>query len=403
MRIAFVVPGFASDEDDTCIPVLVDVFKALQPRADVFVLSLRHPGAALRYRVHGFDVRALGGGMRTGAKRIPLLVSAVRALRAEHRRQPFSLVHGLWADEPGAVAVWAARVLGLPAVVSVMGGEMVALPEIEYGGALSRLNRALTGFALSRADVVTAAAGAAADGVRQHLSPEPADRVMRLPFGIDPTIFQTADPPATLAGSLRILQVGSLAQVKGWPLLLHAARRARVNVPGLHVHFVGDGPDAGAIIALADTLGMLDSVTLHGPVKRRRLAGYYRASHILAVTSHHEMQPVVALEGGLHGLPVVGTPVGMLVDLAPEAAIVVPPGDVQGLADALASLAREPERRTKAAALRDRVNREFLADQTAVQLLNLYHRLAQAPRGQTHRRRSRDVTENVVKNVSQRG
>ncbi|MEZ4768392.1 MAG: hypothetical protein R2844_08195 [Caldilineales bacterium] len=58
---------------------------------------------------------------------------------AAHGGQPFDLLHGLWADEPGFTAAAAAgRLLHRPAAVSILGGELVGFPDITYGGQLSR-------------------------------------------------------------------------------------------------------------------------------------------------------------------------------------------------------------------------------------------------------------------------
>jgi glycosyltransferase involved in cell wall biosynthesis len=374
MRIAFVVPGFAADEHDPGIPVVEDVLCRLREQAGIHVIALRHPEPASTYTVRGIRVTTLGGGVRAGPARAPLLAAAIRVLRAEHRREPFAAVHGLWGDEPGAVAVAASRLLRIPSVVSVMGGELVALPAIGYGGALSRLNRILTGYALRKADAVTAGCTGAVTAL-ETMKGSRRERVHLVPWGANPAAFTAPAPPVELAGAFRILHVGSLVPVKGIDRVLRAAACARDSVPGLHVHLAGEGPDRRAILALAAQLGLEDSVTLHGHVPRAQLGSYYRAADVLIVGSHHEMQPATVLEAAWCSLPVVGMAVGLLPDWAPEAAMIVRPGDADGLAAGLVRMAQPAERARLGAAASSRVRAGYLAEHTASRLVSLYSAL----------------------------
>jgi hypothetical protein len=76
-------------------------------------------------------------------------------LRGALRAVEFDVVHGLWAHEPGALAAWACRATRTPLVVSLLGGELVALRDIRYGGALESVNRRLARHSLAAAAVVT--------------------------------------------------------------------------------------------------------------------------------------------------------------------------------------------------------------------------------------------------------
>ena len=75
------------------------------------------------------------------------------------------------------------------------------------------------------------------------------------------------------------------------------------------------------------------------------LAALYRGAHLHVVSSRYESQSVTVLEAAAAGLPTVGTAVGLLATLAPDAARTVPPGDAPALADAVGELlADEPAR-----------------------------------------------------------
>lgn len=383
MKVGLIIPGFSADAADWCIPVLVDVVRELSRRAEVHVFALRYPNRRDRYSVHGAVVHALGGGTVRGLQRPGLLATAGARIVAEHRRSPFAVLHGLWVDEPGFTAVAVARALRVPAVVSVMGGELVAMPDIDYGGRLARSNRLLSALALAGANRVTAGSRQAAEvAQRTQRRPEPAAgpsrRVATLAWGIDPCLFGLHGPSLDLAGRLRVLHVASLVPIKDQATLLRAIARVKEAEPGVHLHIVGDGPLRGLLIDQARRLDVASSVTFHGHVDRRELAVYYRSVHVVAISSRHEAQPVVALEAALCGTPVVGTAVGLVADFAPQAAIAVLPGDDAALADAICRALQPERRQALGTAVHRLVESEYLAAQTAEKLMSLYRTLTMA-------------------------
>jgi glycosyltransferase involved in cell wall biosynthesis len=142
--------------------------------------------------------------------------------------------------------------------------------------------------------------------------------------------------------------------------------------PGVHLHIAGDGPLRAPLADQARALGLAASVTFHGHVERRELAAYYRGADVVAVSSRHEAQLVVALEAALCGTPIVGTAVGLVADFAPKAARAVPVGDDGELAAAIVAAARSETGQALARAARQVVGSEYLAVHTAEQLMSLY-------------------------------
>ena len=74
----------------------------------------------------------------------------------QERTAPFDLVHALWLDEPGGLALKAGAFLKAPVVASLGGGEAVWLPEIRYGGSGSVQNRSRIRRVLQSAQRITA-------------------------------------------------------------------------------------------------------------------------------------------------------------------------------------------------------------------------------------------------------
>lgn len=378
MKVGLIVPGFSSDAADWCIPVLVDVIRELCQHVEVHVFALRYPNRRDRYMVHGADVHALGGGTVGGSRRGRLLTATLACVIAEHRRQPFAALHGLWADEPGFVAVAAARVLRIPAIASVMGGELVAMPDINYGGHLTMPNRLLSALALRGAGCVTGGSSQPAELAWGILGPSRRSRIARLAWGVDSCLFEPAGPTLELAGDVRVLHVGSLVPIKDQAMLLRAIARVKETEPGAHLHIAGDGPLHSQLTAQAQRLGLTSSVTFHGHVDRRELARYYRASDVVAISSLYEAQGVVVLEAALCQTPIVGTAVGLVADFAPAAALAVPVGDDASLAGAILAALRPEKGQALRTVAHRLVRSEYLAAHTAQTLVSMYGNLTMA-------------------------
>ncbi len=332
MRLALVTPGFSASEDDWCIPALYDLVRELARAHDVHVFTLRYPYRQGRYPFHGATVHALGGATARGLGRLPLLGRALRAVVFAGRRERFDLVHGLWADEAGFVAVRAAALLGVPALVSLMGGELERRSDVGYGHGLSRAARWLVGHALHYADHVTVGSRFLAERAASHVDPA---RLSVLPLGVNLERFRPAsDLQAPLAGGIRLLHVASLLPVKDQTTLLSAFARVAQQVPAAHLHLVGEGPARPSLEAQVARDGLAQRVTFHGALPHERLPAFYRAADLCVLASRYESQGMVVLEAAACGRATVGAAVGILPEIA-DPDWLVAPGDVGALADCI--------------------------------------------------------------------
>jgi glycosyltransferase involved in cell wall biosynthesis len=370
LRVAIVIPGFVVDEADPGMAAVVDLVRRLAEDHEIAVIALRHPSERPQYAAAGARVRTLGLTHARGPLgRATVLVRGIGAVIEAHRTAALDIVHGLWADEAGAVAALAGRLVGRPSVVSLMGGELMALPDIGYGAALGRGGRWTTALALRLATVTTAAseAGRAALRARHH-------DVLAMPLGVDTTSFRPPSDAAGPANGRTVLFAGSLEPVKDPGLLLRAVALLVPGRPDLRVEFAGDGALRSALERLAADLGIEDRVRFAGFVPRVDLPAWYRSGTLLAVPSRHESQSMVALEAAASGLPVVGTAVGILPDLG-EGAAIVTGRQPEALAQGLASVLDDPARAARMAAASRAAAARFALHGTADAVSALYERL----------------------------
>lgn len=135
-----------------------------------------------------------------------------------------------------------------------------------------------------------------------------------------------------------ILAVGRLSKEKAQIDLLHAFSKlsdahAEINA---RLVIVGDGPEREKLEMTAASLGISDRVIFTGQVKNVEV--YYAAADVLANSSESEGSPYVLLEAMAANLPIVATAVGGVPEMVEnnQTSLLVPAGDPQAMADAIA-------------------------------------------------------------------
>jgi glycosyltransferase involved in cell wall biosynthesis len=173
MRIGMVVPGFSADPSDWCIPALRHLARSLAVRDDVRVIAIRYPYQPARYVIDGAETIALGGALRHRLATAELWRTTLGVLRQEHQRRPFDVLHAFWATESGLVAALAGRWLGVPTLVSLAGGELVALRDIRYGDQRIAWERLKVAASLRLSTAVSAGSHQLAGIADSHLGRRP--------------------------------------------------------------------------------------------------------------------------------------------------------------------------------------------------------------------------------------
>jgi len=341
LKIGLVSPGgFDRTGTERVIPAFLCLVERLARRHDVHVYTLYQYPHQDEYGLLGAVVHNIGYSRSPGPA-ISVLERGIRVIAKECGRKRFDVLHGLWAAESGLLAALAGRLLRVPTVVTAMCGELVALPEIRYGAQLSWKGRMLVGSTLRLASAITSESEYARRLVRRF---RPDAHL--IPFGVDSQRFA---PAGDLPGGppWRLLHVASLNRVKDQTTLLRAFALIHRAEPETHLDIVGEDTMHGEMQQLALSLMPMEAVRFHGFECSDRVAERMRGSHLLLHSSLSEAAPVVFLEAAACGLPTVGTAVGMIADAAPEAAVAVPVGDHESLANATIALLRDENTRLR--------------------------------------------------------
>lgn len=202
-----------------------------------------------------------------------------------------------------------------------------------------------------------------------------------LPNAVDPDRYEAeidAEPP-------RIVFVSNLIERKGVRELVDALDDVldRTERP-VAVDIAGDGPLSEQVERLAATH---DAVTYHGYVSEPRKRALLRDGSTFVLPTYAEGLPIALLEGMAAGNAIVSTPVGAIPEVVDDGGgVLVTPGDRDELADALAELLADSDRRT-AMARRNRrlVEERYTWEQVVDELLTLYERRANESRRSSQR------------------
>lgn len=368
MKIGLLLPGFSSQSDDWAIPVQQNLAHELAATDTVRIVALRYPHQRTPYTLNGAAVYPLGAGQVRGVGRLRLWRNALWLIRRLHHQQPFDVLHAMWADETGLVAVWAGRQLGIPVVVSVLGGELVSLREIDYGLQRSRFSRWIVGQAL-RADRIIVPGSYIRSLIVQAGYHVPASKIVTLTLGVDAKAFTPASTPAN---AQHLIHVASLVPVKDQVTLLNAFA---LLDPRTTLDILGTGTEQATLEALAAELHIADRVRFLGAVAHPELPAHYQRASVAVLSSRHEAGALATLEAAACELPVVSTDVGIVRDY-PAIGVTVPAADPTALARAIQALIDDPaHRQALAQSARATIEHELTIQRTAATLRGLYAEL----------------------------
>ena len=349
--------------------VVIDLARGCQAHGHrVIVVALNDEDGLLKvFDVSGLDIRFL-----RMTKDVKGFIGGVRDLVRMLRDERIDLVH---AHMPHAAILAAAARLCIPRLKLVHTSH-------NFGGISWQQRAALIASRwLRNADILLAPG--------QHPSINASHAVV-IPNGIAIRRVDAAPDAASLDGPL-LLAVGRLSEQKDFGALITAFARWRAAVPADAVRapvrvtddrrsrarlwIAGEGPCRSALEQQIRAAGLDDSVRLLGI--RADVPALLAAASAFVMSSRWEGLPLVALEAGAAGVPVIAPPVGALPWLlADGCGWLAAPEDLPAALDAC--LADDGEARQRATRLHDRIVSQFTEQRFLADHLALYTQLQRA-------------------------
>jgi rhamnosyl/mannosyltransferase len=343
-----------------------------RPAAETAALVLNKVNQTTDESVEDVPVRRVGSVATVGAVSVapslPMWLSRAEAdVIVLHEPNPMALLAYAIARPKAQLVVW-------------MHSEVIR-PKLQY----RLFYKPLLDFALRRAQrIVVASPPMLKIPALAHYQ----RKCTVISYGLERARYRLSANTGTRVHAIRdratapiVLFVGRLVPYKGVDVLLRA-------VKGLDVEtvIVGDGPSQMSLMALAFDSGLQDKVRFVGDVSDAELLAWYHACDIFVLPSvtRQEAFGMVQLEAMLCGHPVISTALETgtsWVNQHERTGIVVKPGDVNELRDALSRLLACQEVRDQLGdAGRKRANELFTAETMCRATVALYQEVAREPR-----------------------
>jgi len=171
----------------------------------------------------------------------------------------------------------------------------------------------------------------------------------------------------------RVIAVGRLDYQKSFDRLIMVWEKVHEKMPDWRLDIFGQGEWKAMLQVMIDERGLQDCVRLSGPTKD--IGKEYAESSMLVMSSHYEGFPMVMIEAMACGLPAVCFdfkcgPRDIIVE--GENGLIVPDGDIEGLAEAIVRLMRDEELRKRMGENAKRVVETYSEERVMGQWINLY-------------------------------
>ena len=340
-------------------------------------LTIASGGGSLEPQAAAAGIRHWLAPMHTSAEFSPQVFRAARQVLERLRAEPVDVLHA-HTRVGQVVADRLSRRTGIPYVTTW------------HGFFHPNLGRRLWPCAGARTIAIS-------EPVRRHLIEAfhvPTGRIRLVWNGVEPSEFAQRPPAEILArfrvqhrlpeGGPVIGSVGRLAsgRVKGFDLLLAAARLLLRRHADLRLLVVGDGPRRPFLEKKVDALGLRECARFTGSLADVRVPLALLDVFVFPVR-WPEGFGLALIEAMAAGKPVVATRAGAVPDIVEHGrqALLVEPEDPQALAEAVATLLHDPAAAARlGAAAQQRVRERFSLERVTDEVEAVYREVVKAKR-----------------------
>ena len=286
----------------------------------------------------------------------------------------YDLIHAVGDGHPSIITITIKKLKRKPGMITIQGGCISAGFKSNLSG---RISRKLQEWSFKNADLVHVISQSLAERAKKL----GAENIVIIPNGVDSRLFKPMGKKelrkkyGISAEEKIIISVARLDPVKGVDYLIKATALVGGGIPDLRLIVIGDGEQRKQLEELINRLYLDSKVHLLGFLSHQQISEYLNMSDVFVLPSRHEGLGIALIEAMACGVPVIGSRVDGIPDVIDDGknGILVPPGDVNELAEAIERLLRDKNLRdnfTKAGF--EKVQERFLWNSILQQIEQIY-------------------------------
>jgi len=245
-------------------------------------------------------------------------------------------LHAHFAHSPASVALFSAQLSGLDFSFTAHAKDIYTSDQAQLREKLALAKFVVTCTEYNRRHLKNLADG---DGAP----------IYRVYHGIDVGLFSRPSGVRSSVGPYRLLTVARMTAKKGLKTVYRSVRWLCDNGYNVRHTLIGDGEERGKTLAFIDSLALTDVASWCGTQPHEVVLDHYRQADVfmlgceVAANGDRDGIPNVLLESMAMGVPVVATSISAIPELVQdgETGLLVPPGDPEKLARAVARLLTE--------------------------------------------------------------
>ena len=335
-RIAIIVPGgIGNGKFLQGVPSMVNLIERLSQDFEIVVYSLIKTEA--KEVSKNYRLKSIPANIKS-----PSWIKALLLLPPfliDHLIKRYDLVHAFWALPAGLLAVKLSKLLKIPCIITLQGGETANLPKINYGNLLNKKSKKRTLDVCNNASKLVVLTNFQLTQLR--LLGVHRDDIDIILHGAEEKLFPFIKTK-NFEEPYKFIHVANLTEVKDQVTLLKTFKILSEKI-NCRLTIIGDDFLKGKIQKLVHDLGF-KNVLIVEAVPHHELYKYLSDSDFMLHTSLHEAGAVVINEAMSSGVIVCGSRVGLLYDLGDDFCISVDCRDYISLAENILQLISDKER-----------------------------------------------------------
>jgi glycosyltransferase involved in cell wall biosynthesis len=305
------------------------------------------------------------------------------------RKRRYDILNTHFAIPSGPTGVVLSRLFDIPHVLTIIGGDIYD-PTKKLAPNSSLLLRTVVRCVLNSSSQIVAISGDIQRRARRDYRCDKDIQVIH--YGLSPVSFEskTRADLGIPQGDMVLISIGRLIKRKALDDLLLAV--SKLGDQKFRLLIIGEGPEERRLRGLAERLGLASRVDFLGAIWGEAKFQYLGASDMFVLPSAHEGFGLVFLEAMYCGLPVIASSSGGQTDFLRDGAtgFLVPPGDVDTLADRIQRLSRDEALRKEISEFNRHYVGRFDIAEVARQYEALFSRVVQRSTSTVEQQREED-------------